>query len=114
MDTFLKQPTKDSKKRTGQKSKAKKPPKDGTVEHLTADDPSFAVSVLSAAIEIPLEKIARSLKSFNHHSTDGQIALQLFTPPDGYPVNIESAGLASSLDAIATALARIAAALEAR
>jgi hypothetical protein len=65
-----------------------------------------------AGIETTLERIAHTFHSFNANACDDNLALELFTGPNAYPMRLQLEG--EAVDKIADALARIATVLEAK
>jgi hypothetical protein len=59
-----------------------------------------------SGIEEVLGKIAHSVKSYHANACDGNIALELFTSPSGYPMRL--ALESEAIERIATAFERIA------
>jgi hypothetical protein len=84
---------------------AKKPPT-AVVDHNT---PTVTVDVDMSGIEVALDKIAHSLKSYNVNACDGNFSLCLYT---GEPLRLSLEG--DAVDSIADSLKRIADAMTAR
>jgi hypothetical protein len=70
----------------------------------TLDMPDVSMGL--SGIEEVLGKIAHSVKSYHANACDGNIALELFTSPSGYPMRLSLES--EAIERIATAFERIA------